>query len=145
MLSPASLARLAVQAGASFALYAGALVLATVLQSSHDAALASDRQPLVAAAEQLRSQRERTTQELDAAVRALTAASQRYNRLDDASASLADALDRLARGVKRATGSAARLPATVSMPAGPATVYVTAPAPVAAAPATHTTTGASGR
>jgi hypothetical protein len=142
MPSPTSLARLAVQAGASFALYAGALVLATALQSSHDAALANDRHPLVAAAEQLRSQRERTTRELDAAVRALTAAGQRYNRLDDASAALADALDRLARGVKRATGSAAQLPISVAMPVAPSTVYVTVPA--APAPATHTTTGASG-
>jgi len=143
MLSPASLARLAVQAGVSFALYAGALVLATVLQSSHDAAVASDHRPLVVAADQLRSERERTTWELDAAVRALAAAGQRYDRLDDASATLADALDRLARGVKRATGSAAQLPASLPMPAAPATVYVTAPAP--APPATHSTTGASGR
>ena len=144
MLPPAAVARLAVQAGTSFALYAGALVLATVLQSSHDAAVAADRQPLLVAADQLRAERERTTQELDAAVRALTAAGQRYDRLDDASATLADALDRLARGVKRATGSAAQLPASLPMPAAPATVYVTAPAP-AAPPATHTTTGASGR
>ena len=144
MRAPASLARLAVQAGVSFALYAGALVLATVLQSSHDAAVASEHQPLIAAADQLRSERERTAQELDAAVRALSAAGQRYERLDDASATLADALDRLARGVKRATGSAAQLPASLPMPAAPATVYVTAPAP-AAPPATHTTTGASGR
>jgi hypothetical protein len=144
MVSPASLARLAVQAGTSFALYASALVVATVLQSSHDAAVAADRQPMVIAADQLRSQRERTTQELDAAVRALVAAGQHYDRLDDASAALADALDRLARSVKRATGSAARLPASLPLPAAPATVYVTAPAP-AAPPATHTTTGASGR
>jgi hypothetical protein len=144
MLAPASLARLAVQAGASFGLYAGALVLATVLQSSHDAAVAADRQPLMLAASQLRSQREQTTHELDTAVRALTAAGRRYDRLDDASAALADALDRLARGVKRATGSAAQVPASLPMPAAPATVYVTAPAP-AAPPATHTTTGASGR
>lgn len=142
MLAPAAIARLAVQAGASFALYAGALVLATVLQSTHDAAVATERQPLMVAATQVRSQRERTMEDLDAALRALTAAGQRYDRLDEASAALANALDQLARGVKRATGSAAQLPASLPMPAAPATVYVAAPA---APPASHTTTGASGR
>ncbi|HET6819236.1 MAG TPA: hypothetical protein VFH98_01645 [Candidatus Limnocylindria bacterium] len=142
MPSPAALARLAIQAGTSFALYAGALVLATAFQSTHDAAVAADRYPLVVAAQQLRSQRQHTARELDAAVQALTTASHRYSRLDDASAAMADALDALARGVKRATGSAARLPAALPMPAAPTTVYVTVPAP---APATHTTTGASGR
>jgi hypothetical protein len=138
----AVLARLALQAGASFVLYAGALVLATALQSSHDGAVAADRYPLVVAAERLLSERELTTRELERAVQALTDASRRYTRLDRASGQMADALDRLALGVKRATGSAARLPSTVPMPAAPAPLVVTAPAP---APATHSTSGASGR
>ena len=142
MPSPATLARLAFQAGASFALYAAALVLATALQSNHDAAVAADRYPLVVAAERLRSEREVTTRQVERALAALTSAGERYDRLDTRAAALADALDRLAVGVKRATGSAARLPASLPMPVAPVSVSVAAPAPP---PVTHTTTGASGR
>jgi len=142
MPSPATLARLAFQAGASFALYAAALVLATVLQSNHDAVVAADRYPLVVAAERVRSERRVTTREVESALWALTDAGERYDRLDRTAAALADALDRLATDVKRATGSAAQLPARLPMPAAPPTVTFSAPAP---APAIHTTTGASGR
>jgi hypothetical protein len=142
MPSAATLARLAFQAGASFALYAAALVLATVLQSNHDAVVAADRYPLVVAAERVRSERRVTAREVESALWALTDAGERYDRLDTKAAALADALDRLAIDVKRATGSAAQLPASLPMPAAPPTVTFIAPAP---APAIHTTTGASGR
>ena len=69
MPSPATLARLAFQAGASFALYAAALVLATVLQSNHDAVVTADRYPLVVAAEQLRSERQLTVRQVERALR----------------------------------------------------------------------------
>jgi hypothetical protein len=142
MPSLATVARLSLQLGASFALYAGALVLATALQSAHDAAVTAERRPLQKSAEWLRTERAYTERQLAAAVRALSAAGDRYDRLDGASAGLAAALDRLASNVKHATGSAARLPASVPMPAAPSTVYVNVPAP---APSTHTTSGASGR
>lgn len=142
MPSAASLARLAVQAGASFVLYAGALVLATVLQSTHDAGVAADRHPLVVAAGRLRSERELTTLQVRRAMESLADASGRYDRLDAAAVAMADALDRLAIDVRKATGSAARLPASLPIPAAPPAVKFVAPA---AAPVTHATTGASGR
>jgi hypothetical protein len=141
MPSAATLARLAIQAGASLVLYAAALVLATVLQSSHDAAVAAERYPLVVAAERLRLERELTTLRIERALRALTVARGGYDRLDGSAAALTAVLDRLARDVRHATGSAARLPATVPLPVAPPAVSITVPAP---APATHTTTGASG-
>lgn len=140
MPSAAQLARLAIQAGASLGLYAPALVLVTVLQSSHDTAVTAARQPLVIAAERLRSEREHTTAELQRAARALCDAGARYDRVKQASTALEAALDRLAAGVERATGSAARLPASLPMPPAPQALTITAPAP-----ATHATTGASGR
>jgi hypothetical protein len=142
MPSLATLARLSIQVGASFALYAGALVLATMLQSAHDATVTAGRRPLQVAADRLQAQRAITERELGMAVRALTQAANRYDRLDSASAEMAAVLDRLASRVERVTGAAARLPASVPMPAAPASVQVTVPAP---APPTHTTTGASGR
>jgi hypothetical protein len=142
MPSPATLARLAIQAGASLVLYAAALVLATALQASHDAAVAFERYPLVVAAERLRLERELTTGRMERALHALGAARGGYDSLDGSVAALASALERLTRDVRRATGSAARLPATVPMPAAPPAVSITLPAP---APATHATTGASGR
>jgi len=142
MPSPTTLARLAVQAGASFVLYAGALILATVLQSSHNTAVTVERYPLVVAAERLRSEREITTLQVQRAVRSLADATGRYRRLDAAAMALADAVDRLAMDVKHASGSAAHLPASLPMPAAPPTVAFVAPAP---APVTHSTTGASGR
>jgi hypothetical protein len=142
MLSPAQLARLAIQGGVSFALYAGALALATALQSSHDAAVAASQAPLVTAAERLRLERALTTQQLEQALAMLARAGNRYEAVGRTSQAMGGALARLAADVKIATGSAARLPASLPMPPAPSTVYVTAPAPP---PATHTTTGASGR
>lgn len=142
MPSPATLARLAVQAGASFVLYAGALVLATVLQSTHDAAITAERYPLMVAVDRIRSERELTAAQVQRAVQSLADATGKYRHLDAATVALAEALDRLAVDVKRATGSAAQLPASLPMPAAPPAVTFVAPAP---APVTNSTTGASGR
>ena len=141
MPSAATLARLAIQAGVSFVLYAAALVLATVLQSSHDAAVAADRYPLVVAAERLRSERELTTIRIERAVQALAIARDGYDRLDASAGALSATLDRLVHDVRQAAGSAARLPASLPMPAAPPAVSITLPAPP---PATQATTGASG-
>lgn len=135
-----SVARVAAQAGASIILYAGALVLATVLQSHHDAAVTADRRPLQLSVEQLRRQRQLTSLELQRAVAALTRATDGYGRVDDSASSLDEALEQLAANVEKATGLAARLPDNVPMPATPRTVSIPAPAP-----ATQATGGASGR
>jgi hypothetical protein len=127
--------------GASAALYAGSLALTTSLQAGHDAAVADARLPLVQAVQQTRLERVRATIAVRGASSALEAAGLDYARLGTSADRLADALSTLAAGVQRATGSAARLPTSVSLPAAPSTTVVVG----APAPTTNGTTGASGR
>lgn len=127
--------------GASAALYAGSLALITSLQADHDAVVIASRQPLVQAVQQTRLERLNATFAVRGATSALAAAGRDYAQLDISAGELADALAQLAAGVQHATGAAARLPTSVSLPAVPSTtVVVRAPAPT-----TNATTGASGR
>jgi hypothetical protein len=130
---------LPVFAGASAVLYAGSLALVTALQSDLDAELAATRAPMLEASRQAATEGAQTISAVKRASDALSAAVARYGAATDASLSLDAALSALAEQVSRATGAAARLPATISLPAAPSRV-----GGVVVAPPTQATTGASG-
>ncbi|MDH4334876.1 MAG: hypothetical protein OEW24_06405 [Chloroflexota bacterium] len=121
------------------ALYSGTLAVVTAFQAEHDAALAAERAPLVAAAARANSERRATELAVRRASRALDRASAGYSDTAGVAADFDALLAILAARVEDATGAAARLPSSVRLPAAPSSVARVA------APTTQSTTGASGK
>jgi hypothetical protein len=120
-------------------LYAGSLGLVTLLQAAHDADTARANAPLADAAMRAASERASAGRSVRAASAALQAAVDGYSAATSASLDLDAALQQLSAQVEAATGAAARLPASIRLPAAPSGVTAVS------APATNATTGASGK
>jgi hypothetical protein len=120
-------------------LYAGSLALMAMLQSQHNATVARDQTPLLDAMNTAQLERQGAEAALKAASGALDAATDSYASASTLSAQVDAAMAAFARQVSAITGSAARLPGTVKLPAAPGGVTHVA------APVTQATTGASGK
>lgn len=124
--------------GLSIGAYAALLAAVTGVQSVADAAAVAAREPGLAAAAGLAADHDRLERALHAAGDAYGAAATRYEDYVARLAALDDGVGALATIVAEVEGSAASLPARVSLPSVARSV---APAQ---APAVHATTGASG-
>lgn len=139
MAAPRPLLHLPIYGVACTGLYAGSLALMTMLQSQHNAAVVRDQTPLLDAVSNAQQARQGTEEALKAASGALDAASGSYADASSLSAQVDAAMAAFAQKVAAVTGSAARLPGSAKLPAAPGGVtHVTAPA-------TQSTTGASGK
>jgi hypothetical protein len=134
--------RLPILVAASAAAYAASLAWVSGMQASQDAAAARATRPLAEAAADAASMRSGAQAAADAATGALAEALGEYELTTRASAELDAQLAELASMVTEVTGAAARLPATVPLPAVPSAVVRQV---VVQPPATQGTTGASGR
>jgi hypothetical protein len=130
-------ARAGMLLGASTALYGVTLAGVAALQSADDAALAAARAPLVADVEAARIANDRLEAIVLAAGGSATAVGDRYAATAAWIEDLEARLDALGALVAEVQGSAASLPARISLPS--VTVRGTT-----AAPRTQATTGASG-
>lgn len=139
MAAPRPFLHLPLAAAACTALYSGSLAIVTAFQAEHDAALAVDRAPLVAAAARANSERLATELAVRHASLSLDRASAGYTDAAGVAADFDALLALLAARVEDATGAAARLPSSVRLPAAPSSVARVA------APTTQATTGASGQ
>jgi hypothetical protein len=139
MAAPRPLLHLPIYGAACTGLYAGSLALMTMLQAQHNAAVARDQTPLLDAVSSALSARQGTEAALKAASGALDAATGSYASASSLSAQVDAAMAAFARQVSAVTGSAARLPGAVKLPAAPGGVTHVA------APVTQATTGASGK
>jgi hypothetical protein len=125
--------------GVTAGIYAVSLAGVTGLQHQADAAVAAGHQPMSDALSGLARERASLEANLRSTVDSLNAASAGYAATLDDSAALDASVAALAAQVQAATGAAAKVPATSSLPSAPRVVTV-----VVTAPATQATTGASG-
>ena len=139
MAGPRPLPHLPVYAAACTGLYAGSLALVTMLQAQHNAEAARSAQPLVEAADRAASMGRAAEDAVRFASGALGRATHRYAGASALSAELDAAMADFATQIADVTGIATRLPASGRLPTAPAAVAHVA------APATHATTGASGK
>ena len=130
--------QLAVVFGATTGLYAVALACVTGLQADRDRDLAVHRSSIAAGIDAFGDANDRLAVDVDRAVAAYGAAADAYARAADSLAAHDASLAALSAVVSEVTGSAAALPHTVPLPR-------IARAASRAAPASHATTGASGR
>jgi len=126
--------------GVSIGTYAVLLAGVTGTQSDADAALIEARRPGAEAAAELRAAHDRLELEVSRIAARYSDAGRAYERVAERVAGLDGVLGDLRVTVAEVDGSAASLPTRVSLPA----VRRTVAAPVAAVPAVHATTGASG-
>lgn len=132
---------LAVLAGLCAGAYAGSLALVTMVQSSADAALTAERAPIRDVAATIAAQHDALEATAAAAIRRYGQVTDRYGALLPNLATVETSLDALAKTTAGVTDSTLAFPTHISLPtvqAAPRIVRV-------AAPATHATTGASGR
>jgi len=129
---------LPIAAAISTGLYAGSLVLVAGQQVAHDTELTRVQMPMIDAVAEAEAARRAAEAAVLRASHALDVASGGYANVAALSQDLDDALAALAGSVGDATGAAARLPTTVSLPSAPSGVRSVAPATVA-------TTTASGK
>jgi len=135
--------------GLSTGAYALSLAAVTTLQAGSDKALIDERAPMRNAIDLLTEHHNRMVAGVDAARRGYDAASGGYEDLSGRVEAVHDGIARLDRTVTTIEGSARSLPRSLNLPAVPvrapriAASPVKAPAP--APPATHGTTGASGK
>jgi len=139
MTEPRRPVHLAVLLGASAGIYAVSLAGVAALQSTTDRALIDERAPLDAATTALSGGHDAVETDLEGAVRAYGDAAAGYDGLGPRLDEMETSLDALAGTVSRVTGAARTLPGHVTLPVVPRTVTTRA------APASHATTGASGR
>lgn len=137
---------LAVLAGLSASAYAGSLALVTMLQSSADASLVAERAPIRAMADSIAANHDRLEATVAAAGLRYNEMTDRYGALLPKLATVETSLDALAKTTAGVSNSTLKLPTHISLPTVHAAPRIaSAPAAGAAAPATHATTGASGR
>jgi hypothetical protein len=131
-------AHVAVMLGVSTAAYAVSLAAVTVSQASSEAALAAERAPAIAAIDDISARNSRLASDLEAAGTHYNAVAQGYlaagGNLADLEAALAD----LATSVSQIDGVSRSMPSTVTLP------KVARQVSAKSAPATSSTTGASG-
>jgi hypothetical protein len=130
---------LAVLLGASAGIYAVSLAGVTAMQSGADQALIEDRAPVGEATTSLSEGHDALEVDLDRATRAYGDAAAGYDRLGPRLDDVESSLDTLAGTVSKVSGAAQALPGHVALP------KVTRTVSTRAAPATHATTGASGK
>ena len=130
---------LAVALGVSAGVYAASLATVTALQADQEAALAAERAPAARAIASLRAHNDRLDAGVAAAGSAFGVAADGYQRVAASLDGLDGRLRRLAATVARIEGAAVALPARAPMPTLRTAVRVVA------APAVHSTTGASGK
>jgi len=130
---------LVVLAGASAGIYAATLAGVAALQAGSDEALIEARAPLAAATTSVSAGLDTIQGALDATAGAYGDAAARYDRLARRLDALETSLDALAGSVSTVTGAAKALPQRVELP------RVTRTVSTRVAPATHVTTGASGK
>ena len=125
--------------GLSAAAYAVSLAGVTALQSSSEQALAAAQAPSVAALRAVAAGHDDLERRLAASGAAFDAAAGGYQRAAGSLGSLERELDGLSAAVGKVTGVTSALPNHVALPSLPKM------APIAAAPAVHATTTASGQ
>lgn len=125
--------------GLSAAAYAVSLAGVTALQSSSEQALAAAQAPSIAALQAVTAGHDDLERQLAAGGAAYEAAAGGYQRASDSLGSLEQELEGLSASVGKVTGVASALPNRVALPSLPKM------APIAAAPAVHATTTASGQ
>lgn len=128
--------------GLSAGLYAVSLAGVTALQSGSDQAVAAERATSAAAIEAMKAGHDDLDRRVSAAVASYQSATAAYQRTADALAALETELGKASASVAGVTGSAASVPAQLSLPSLPklSPIAIAAPAPVV-----HATTGASGK
>lgn len=136
-------AHLAILAALSASAYAGSLAFVAKLQSSADATLAAEREPIRAAAEAISASHDQLEAAIASAAHRYGRITERYGALVPGIAGVETSLDSLARTAAGVTDSTLKLPTHVALPAVQAAPRVVRIA--AAAPTTQATTGASGR
>jgi hypothetical protein len=130
---------LAVLVGASASLYAVSLAGISVLQSATDSATIQDHAPLDSATNGVAAGHDALETDLARATWAFSDAAARYDRLAPRLAETETSLDALSAVVAKLSGAAGALPGRAPLP--PVARVVS----TSKAPATHATTGASGK
>ncbi len=132
---------LTVLAGLSVGAYAGSLALVAMLQSSADAAVIAERAPIREAADSIAASHDGLETTVAAAARRYGRMADRYGALLPELATVETSLDALVKTTAGVTDSTLTLPSRINLPTVQAAPRVTR----VAAPASHATTGASGR
>ena len=132
-------AHLAVLVGVSAGVYAVSLAGVTALQSSADARLRTQREPIQLAADTATANHDALEARLEDAARRYEALATRYGSVGDGLAGMEGDLGSLATRAAALTESAASLPTKFALPK----VHISVPR-AASAPKTHATTRASG-